>query len=250
MGAFIRREKRKRLYRRYFTETSFLRKLQLSYNYHFGRIHKEPPVQTLPNGIYENDLFVFNKVITDNDLFGALRNHKDLILDELNKIITPRINNLLQKYQPPVIGIHIRRGDFKIANPITANEFFIKGINLIREAAGTNLPVTIFTDADESEIQDLLALPETYITEPKPDIVDILLLSKSKIMLLSQSSSFSYWGAFFSDAIVIRPADDWQNIIKNDNAKSGYGEIKWDHKDDLSTKQFVKKLNLNNKKAD
>ncbi len=240
MGAFIRREKRKRLYRRYFTETSFLRKLQLSYNYHFGRIHKEPPVQTLPKGIYENDLFVFNKVITDNDLFGALRNHKELILDELNKIITPRINNLLQKYQPPVIGIHIRRGDFKIANPITANEFFIKGINLIRSVAGSDLPVTVFTDAEKNEIEGILALPETTFAAKNPDIVDILLLSKSKIMILSQSSTFSYWAAFLSEAIVIMCKDDWQQKIREDS--SHYREIKWDHNDEASTNELEKMM--------
>lgn len=250
-GALIRGERKKRLYRGYFKETSLSKKLCLSLGSRFGKVYTQPPLQQLmPEEIESHDLFVFNKVITDNDLFGGLRDHKDLIQKELYKILSPAIKKILQESAPPVIGIHIRRGDFKIANPVTPNEFFIKGITLIREAEGKNLPVTIFTDAEESEIQDLLTLPETYLAEPKPDIVDILLLSQSKILLLSKSSSFSYWGAFLSDAIVIRPAGDWQDMIKNNDAISGYQEIKWDGNDDLFTRQFVKKLSLNNKEVE
>ncbi len=242
-GALLRGERKKRLYRGYFKETSLSKKLWLSLGSRFGKVYAEPPAKQLMPGVIEShDLFVFNKVITDNDLFGGLRDHKDLIQKELYKILSPATKNALQKSNPPVIGIHIRRGDFKIANPITPNEFFIKGIQLARSTAGSNQPVTVFTDADESEIEDILALPEVYLADQNPDIVDILLLSKSKIMFLSQSSSFSYWAAFLSEAIVIRPAGDWQKKIKDDSSQPFYGEIRWDYTDGMSTNNFQKKL--------
>ncbi len=241
-GAFLRREQRKRLYWNYFTGTSFLKKLQLLARYRFGKVCKEPAVQQLTGNSGDPGLFVFETIIRDNDLFGDLRKHKEVILGELNQIITPKLRKLVREYPAPVIGIHIRRGDFKIANPITPNEFFIKGVNLIRDATGSVLPVTVFTDAGGSEIFDILALPETYMASPKPDILDILLLSQSEIILLSQSSSFSYWGAFLSDAIVVRPAGDWQQMIKTNDATGGYREIKWDYTDKNSTEEFVRKI--------
>jgi hypothetical protein len=131
-------------------------------------------------------------------------------------------------------------GDFKLGNQITPSEYFYKGINLIRDVVGENLPVTIFTDADEQELTGLLNLPNVQIAENKPDMLDIILLSRSKIMLLSRSSTFGYWAAFLSDAIVVRPFDDWQPIIKNDDCR--YKEIKWNYKDEKSTHEFKKIL--------
>lgn len=241
-GALLRREQKKRLYWGYFNETSFLKQIQLLLKYRFGKTIIEPPLQIVSGNMNKDDLYVFNKVISENDLFGQLRDHQSLIVTEMEKIITPRIKKILLKYQPPVIGLHIRRGDFKIGNPITPNEYFIKGINMIRSVAGSNWPVTIFTDANKDEIEDILLLPEVFIAKEKPDIVDIILLSKSKVMLLSQSSTFSYWGAFLSDSIVIRPYNDWQPLIKNDNSNGIYREIKWDYKDDNSTKRLKEKL--------
>ena len=209
---------------------------------HWGKVNLEPPVQKIEGTIKKNELFVFNKVNADSDLYGSLRNHKELILSGLYKILSPQIREILEKYQPPVIGVHIRRGDFKIANPVTENEFFINGINMVRLAAGADLPVTIFTDAREEEIIDILKLPATFIAEKKPDIADILLLSKSKIMFLSQSSTFSYWAAFLSEAIVIRPEGDWQQSIRKSGKDCFYTEIKWQPGDTFSTEKLKEKI--------
>jgi Glycosyl transferase family 11 len=113
-----------------------------------------------------------------------------------------------------VISVHIRRGDFKLGNPITPTGFFINSINLAREISGMELPVTVFTDAAPGEIKDVLAMPNVTLADNKPDILDILLMSKSKMIVLSRSSTFSYWGAFLSDAVIIKPEEDWQNDLR------------------------------------
>ena len=241
-GALLRREQKKRLYWGYFIETPFLKQIQLLLQYRFGKTIIEPPMQIIPTDKKNEQLYVFNNVIIQNDLFGHLRDYHSLISDELNKILTSKMKNILHKSQPPVIGLHIRRGDFKKGNPITENEYFVKGINLIRSISGCKLPVTIFTDATKNEIEDVLLLPEVYLADNNPDIIDIILLSKSKYMLLSQSSTFSYWGAFLSNAIVIRPANDWQDCIKQNNNETGYCEIKWDYVNEDSTKFLTSML--------
>ena len=241
-GALLRRKQKKRLYWNYFKETPFLQQCILQLKYCFGKTIKEPQVAVIADNAKSDDLYVFNKVITDNDLFGQLRAHERLIAKELDNILSERIKKILASAKNPVIGIHVRRGDFKVGNPITTNEFFIKGINLILKVAGTNWPVTVFTDAEKFEIQDILSLPNVEIAAENPDIVDILLLSKSKIMLLSQCSTFSYWGAFLSQAVVIRPLSNWKKKKKNESPDSGYCEIKWDSTLDTSTNQLEEKL--------
>jgi subtilisin-like proprotein convertase family protein len=50
-------------------------------------------------------------------------------------------------------------------------------------------------------------------------------MSKSKFVILSRSSTFSYWAAFLSDALVIRPAGDWQLKIKDKLPGNNYKEL-------------------------
>lgn len=240
-GALIRREQKKRLYWGYFIETSYFKQILLLLKYRFGRKFIEPEIKVIDE-IQNFDLYVFSKVNSGHDLFEDLRKHQSFIYVELEKILTPRIKVLYNKFQTPIIAIHIRRGDFKLGNTITPNEYFIKGINLIRAVVGNNWPVTIFTDANKDEIKDILILPSVFLAQEKPDIIDILLMSKSKIMLLSQSSTFSYWGAFLSEAIVIRPFNDWQECIKENNKDTGYCEIKWDYKNEDSAKLLTVKI--------
>lgn len=243
-GALWRREKKKRLYFGYFTETPFLKKIQLYFSYNFSKVNIEPAVKVASEVIKGNNLFVFNKIIIDNDLFGAIRNHKEIIQDELNKIIAPKIKEELRKYSSPIIGIHIRRGDFKLGNQTTPLAFFIKGINVIRKVIGENAPVTIFSDADKQELAEILALPNTSMAEHKPDILDIILLSKSRVMILSGSSTFGYWAAFLSDALVIRPANDWQKLIKQNSSDGNYTEVGWQFDDAYSTQQLIEKIEI------
>lgn len=222
-GALIRREKRNRLYWGYFIESSWFNICAVQIKKIVCKTIFDPPVTK--RDVNKKDIFIFKSVITTQDLFGDIRDYKDVVKNELYNILSPKMHAQLLNYKSPIIGIHIRRGDFKLGNPITPLSFFINGIKLVREASGIILPVTIFTDASSDEIGDILLMPEVSLAEEKADILDILLLSKSKILFLSKSSSFSYWGAYLSDAIVIRPENDWQQKIKNNNSE--YQELFW-----------------------
>jgi hypothetical protein len=146
-----------------------------------------------------------------------------------------------------VISVHIRRGDFKFGNPITSLSFFIDAINSIRNVYGDELPVTIFTDAENTEIEDVLKLPAVCLSEEKPDILDILIMSMSRFIILSQSSTFSYWGAFLSDAVILKPHTDWQQYIRSSKINSNYPEINWKEGDEECVETLRKHyLNLQN----
>lgn len=226
LGAWLRREKKKRLYWGYFKEDSWLNRINVRLRKYRLEVVHEPQVQVLDNTA-KDKFFLFDQVITDNDLFGAIREHRDFIKEELLNLLNPALKEQLKNYEIPFIALHIRRGDFKFGNPITPLSFFADGINAARAAASKELPVTIFTDADRREVADLLSMPGVKLTENKPDILDILLLSKSKIIILSQSSTFSYWGAFLSDAIILKPHNDWQGNLRSGKVNNSLPEIKW-----------------------
>lgn len=240
LGAWLRRERKKRLYWGYFKENNWLTRINTRLmGYSLETVH-EPKVQLLDKTEL-GKFFLFDQVITDNDLFGDIRAHRNFIKEEIFEMLNPTVKEKLKTYESPVFSLHIRRGDFKYGNPITPLSFFAEGIKAVRTAFNKELPVTIFTDAQRNEVADLLEIPGVKLAENKPDIVDILLLSKSKVIMLSQSSTFSYWGAFLSDAIVIRPYGDWQTLISSHEGT--YKEIKWDQSTDKKGIALIKAIN-------
>ena len=242
-GALARRERKPRLYIGYFRETPLIKRIAIRVDILFRKVIAEPPLREIENKRDDHAIFLFTKVITNEDLFFGLRDHRELIVSELYGMLSLKMKRQLDTYSASAIGVHIRRGDFKLGNQTTPLEYFINAINLIRHTLDENLPVTVFTDADSTEISELLELPNITLAENKPDILDILLLSKSEIMILSRSSTFGYWAAFLSDALVIRPHNDWQHIIKKSEAGAAYREVKWDYTDEYSNRLLAEAIN-------
>ena len=234
-GALLRREQKKRLYWKYFVETPLHVQLLACFQWRFKRVIIEPAVEKLTGiSLHDKTLFLFNQVMPDYDLFGSIKNYHSIIATELFQVLHPSRKELLTKFEQPVIGIHIRRGDFKLGSTLTPIDFFIDGINIIRQQVGECLPVTVFTDADKDELGSLFLLPSIKLAEEKADILDILLLSKSRFLLLSAGSTFSYWAAFLSDAFVIRPASDWLGQIRDVTPGKDFFDMKWQHDEEVT----------------
>jgi len=248
-GALLRREQKKRLYWKYFVESPLHLQLLARFQWRFTTVIIEPSVEKLAGiPLRDKTMFLFSQVMPEDDLFGSFKNYHDIIATELFNVLHPSRKQLLLKYEQPVIGIHIRRGDFKLGSTLTPVDFFIAGINIIRKELGQCFPVTVFTDADLDEIGALFLLPSIKLAEEKADILDILLLSKSRFLLLSAGSTFSYWAAFLSDAFVVRPANDWLGQIKDIEPGNNFFDMKWQFDDELSTgflKENIKRHSLN-----
>lgn len=222
-GAIIRGEKKNRRYAGYFHETSYLKLIKLKLLIVFSKREIDPEIKQI-GPTRRKKVYVFTKGTPDDDLFKHLIMYEELIRRELYNLLTPVLKKKYQQCKSPEIAIHVRRGDFKIANPVTPNQFFIDAIHNIREAFNAELPVTIFTDAADSEIEDILAMNGVAVSQNEEDILDILQMSKSKFLVLSRSSTFSYWAAFLSRATVIMSDDDWQREIKP--CGNGYLELR------------------------
>jgi len=192
--------------------------------------------------IHSSTIFFFNKVNIEDDLFLVLRDHREFVVSAIYEQLHPRIHKLLQHKTPTVISVHVRRGDFKIGNMLTPLSHFIQGIALVRNFLKEQVQVTIFTDADLSEILPLMQLGNISIANEAPDIADILLMSRSQVIFTSQSSSFSYWAAFFSDALVVIPSNDWQKKICNSDENLRYCEVRWKENDSAATDTMLQAL--------
>lgn len=133
--------------------------------------------------------------------FDPFIDEQRYIRDELWRIVSHRISNQVMKVvaEGPFIGVHIRRGDFSSTGLATGNEWYISAIAKALESGKSIKTIRIFTDGYPDEVAFVAhAFPDLHVVVmPKaPAIQDILLLSKSTMMVCSPRSTFSMWAVF------------------------------------------------------
>jgi hypothetical protein len=233
-GSWLRNEKKKRVYWNHFHETPLSARMSLYVQKPFSSIVDEPPVgpTRLPQ---KPTIYQFSNPCVQTDLFEHIRQHREFIRAEIYNLVKPHVLKQLSCIEAPEIAIHIRRGDFKYGNPVTPVSYFLDCIRFIRVQTKRSLAVTVFTDAGTEEIGEVLKLENVRLAVKKPDILDILQMSQSRIIILSQSSTFSYWAAFLSEAIVIKPIGDWQGSLRPEeiNRHRFEGKVSFDHPSSL-----------------
>ncbi len=217
IGPWLRGEKSKRKYKGFFTfEKSWLgeasdRQKVKRFERKFEQV-TEPEVMKLSAPELENKVFVFHEIGDYHDFFRRLKEYRDEVIETLYSIIDPAIINELNIKEAPVIGIHIRMGDFRkleagetyqsghVRPPVS---LFIDLVNRIRVMNGKDLSVVIFSDGYRHELKKILLLKNIQLAENNCDLVDLLLLSKSSIILPTHGSTFSAWACFLSTASIL-----------------------------------------------
>jgi len=205
--------------------------------------------------IQDNNLYIFNEVPHWNDFFKGLRENQELVEDAFFKSLNPKVYDEYLKKKEPVIGVHIRMGDFKkllanqdfstVGSSRTPIQYFIDVITQLRTASEINLPVTIFSDGNASELKEVLSLPDVYLAEDDLDILQMLHLSKSKIIVLSAGSTFGQWAAFLSNAAIINHYQHFHSYIRpaSVNEKTFEGVINTNTLLDSNLVKYLKSLN-------
>jgi Glycosyl transferase family 11 len=221
IGPYLRREKSKRKYAGYFNFQKgwigeLLDKQKLKKLEQAGLV-TEPPVKVLEGLPGKNASYLFYKLPDYRDFFAGLNPHRALVKKIFWDLIRPSIKKQLANKNLPCIGVHIRRGDFPTLKPDedfskrgqvrTPEKYFIDTIEEIREIHGSTLPVTVFTDGFLHEFENLFSLENVSMSQGNPDIVDLVLMSRSQIIVVATGSTFSYWAGFLSDAPVILHPD-------------------------------------------
>ena len=227
IGPYLRREKTKRRYSNYFSFQKSILGEQLdkwkTKESRFSRVVKEPSVNFISDNA--SSLYQYSEIPHWSNYFNELNEHRELVSRLLFSIINDSIKEELNRLTAPVIGVHIRMGDFRklaenedfsiVGSVRTPEKYFIEIIKAIRQLHGSNLPVSVFTDGYRHEFKELFNLPSVTMVESNKDIVDMLLLSRSKIIVTSAGSTFSYWSGFLSDAPIIRHPDHFHSTIRS-----------------------------------
>lgn len=122
------------------------------------------------------------------------------------------------------VGIHIRRGDYKLCNNwLIDASFYTKALKLLKEKHGKNLEILVF--CDEVGFAEQLFQEEKnvyYITALKEftDFEEFAILSGCKHHIIS-NSTFSWWAAYLGEqqcTEVIAPVfRQWKNEYYPDN---------------------------------
>lgn len=225
IGPIIRREKSLRFYANYFSSSKIISKIGL---YLLLKKKKNITIDYLDCDklidTNEDCVYIFNQIPNWSDYFKNIRENRTIVKEQFFICLN---NNVSQKYiakKSPVIGVHIRMGDFKkmaattdfakVGHTRTPMQYFIDCINLLRNASNKNLSVTIFSDGKKSELEEILALENTSLAEDDLDILQMLHLSKSKVIILSAGSTFGQWAAYLSDAAIINHYQHFSSYIR------------------------------------
>lgn len=150
----------------------------------------------------------------DRDRFQSLHGFEQYIFDEILAMTRRRWLMLAECLDQVCIAANVRCArDFrdpdlpdpsKPSVPIrTPLRWFLETVRIIRRQCGFQVPVVVVSDGTTKELADLLSMPEVRFVRPGCAISDLIILSRSKILLASGGSSFSAWAAFLGKMPVV-----------------------------------------------
>ena len=246
VGPYLRGEKSKRTYNRFFRFQKgiigeYFDKRRIKQLEKKSNVVVEPEVTKIDVDELENKVFVFEEIADYDDYFGRLKHHREEVKVILYSLLGSKINNKLRQQNAPVIGVHVRMGDFRklkageaycSGHVRTPLEYFVNCIIAIRKLNGHKLPVSLFSDGYKAELNEILKLGNVDLIDKNSDLVDLLLLSKSKIILPTHGSTFSAWAAFLSEAPVVLPFP-YQKPLREDHLYKRVYEGKFDLENEI-----------------
>jgi len=161
--------------------------------------------------------------------FAILKKHRQEIIREFNCLLEPSIRTAIAELNSPVLGVHIRRGDFTSTKLDIPLSYYSDRIEQLRKLAGKQIPVTIFSDGTAEELGEVIGLPSVMFARNENDLLDLLQLSKSEIIVPAFASTFSYWAAFLSEnAAIIHHPRSWAKNIRPDQITAFEGDLEND----------------------
>lgn len=215
LGPYLRREHDKREYFKLFNNRGAIREPARAW--HLATSRKI----TGHDGFFDEDIFseaflsrhrqsgkktvlVFENSLTDNTEkhFPAIQPHADLVRRRLLQMVRP--GYFPQPVDRPFVAVHVRLGDFlqpadvadqgmhSVRRPAS---WYRDALVTLRQATGSNTKAIVYSDGHDSEIAELLALPDVERAPKRESITDMLEMSQARA-LIGTSSGFSFWAAF------------------------------------------------------
>lgn len=158
----------------------------------------------LPNELPKKGIFVFRG---EGDCFRPLFGYEAFLLEALRAMTRARWLKLVEETGSVPIGINVRLAkDFPRMTPKdlvsptgpiqTPIDWFVQTLKAIRSEAGYPAKAYVVSDGSRRDLRELLALENVYLLRPGCAISDLLVLSKSRVLIASGGSAFSAWAVF------------------------------------------------------
>lgn len=167
-----------------------------STNYHFDEVFfNSCPDNVNINGFFQSDKY-FNSIATDlKDDLTFKRSFVDL---EKDKLID---------FNYDFIALHIRRGDylhFPDHHPVLDSSYYLEALKHCPD-----LPIVIFTNDKDWVRKSAFITDRKYVIADFNDYGhDLYLMTKARYFIIA-NSSFSWWGAWLSQAQEILAPKQW-----------------------------------------
>lgn len=148
------------------------------------------------------------------DFFNDILHDSRQILEEILAISLPENTVHLAEFNGRGIGVHVRMGDFGRA-PVAGTrlemhgnrrvplEWYVAMIRSVRAHACADYPVHLFSDGHDSELRELLCLPNVHRRGFNSSLADLLALSRCGLLVGSSGSTFSMWASYLGRMPVI-----------------------------------------------
>ncbi|OLE51005.1 MAG: hypothetical protein AUG51_24865 [Acidobacteria bacterium 13_1_20CM_3_53_8] len=220
VGPILRRERQSRFYFGYFKKNgnrNFFRRQMILRTYQWI---VEPEIERLSNRHNDaaGNLYVFNQIPHWADYFKGIKEHRKLILNRLYSMLE-------EKHREELAGLESPGEDFaKVGHVRAPFSYFTNAIERLRAVSGKPLPVTIFSDGYDDELEELLKLPHVTRSCATSDVTDLLLLSKARVIIPSPGSTFGYWSAFLSNAAVLHHPDHFHSTVRSETFNRSFYE--------------------------
>ena len=146
--------------------------------------------------------------------FEDLYDYRTLILENLFMITRKKSMAVIDKYNnEKFIGLNIRTGkDFinkgsgRKGYFLTDIDWFVSALVNSRKMLG-NIPALVISDGGPRDLEKILKLPDVSLLKSTNAIEDLLILTKSEVLLGSGNSSFSAWASFLGGMNTYSSAD-------------------------------------------
>lgn len=205
VGPYLRREADKRFYGDLFRNDG-------SAIGGFKKMHKLVTCHRIPEGQKESVKLEDETIVEFTGFDGCFES----ILYEYEFVRQLIENNLHPKNIAPLqedfsgaMGIHVRLGDFSRVSVAELEagrhdsalpvEWYAQIVRQVRHFVGRDIPVYVFSDGTDEELQPLLVLPGVKRKTYGTSIGDILGLSRFPLLVAS-GSSFSMWARYLGRA--------------------------------------------------
>ena len=192
IGPWLRRERDKRYYTGQFTNDGYVKGLH-RWVALMSNITRRITENDWNLGEIDSGIVVFRGL---GNYFNDFAEDAEIVKQELLKIVSPNILLALDRLPTRFIGVHIRAGDFVSTGQNMPLDYYMRGIEAARELVKETMPVLVFSDAKQGQLDSLTQAADVKIMPPAPAIHDVLALSRSSALVGTNHSSFSEWAVF------------------------------------------------------